>query len=394
MISSLLLAIFKLTGFAQPPIPDPETYRQRSLAFSERLELSLSEPFVGITVDGNLREGLFDISSSGINTLPLVEAAENFIETLTASQREQTLYPVEDQEWRKWANQHLYVRQGISFDDMNERQAVAAMMMIRASLSARGLQLTQDIMHLNETLGELNGNNFLEYGEGKYWITLMGTPSLSEPWGWQLDGHHLNLNYFVLGDQIVLSPAFIGSEPTFASLGKYAGTRIMEEEQRLGLAMINQLNMHQKAQAILSHNKAGNDIIAEAFSDNARIPSAGVSAADFSDLQKNMLLDLIEQYIGNIASTHASLKMQDIAEHLDETYFAWIGGTDDDTIFYYRIQNPVVLIEFDHQMPVGLRHIYEPGVPYREHVHAVIRTPNGNDYGKDLLLQHYQEHPH
>jgi hypothetical protein len=33
-------------------------------------------------------------------------------------------------------------------------------------------------------------------------------------------------------------------------------------------------------------------------------------------------------------------------------------------------------------------------VPYKEHIHAVVRTPNGNDYGKDLLRQHYERHAH
>ena len=71
-----------------------------------------------------------------------------------------------------------------------------------------------------------------------------------------------------------------------------------------------------------------------------------------------------------------------------------IGGTEDDSVFYYRIQSPVALIEFDHETPVGLRHMYTPGVPYREHIHSVVRTPNGNDYGKDLLRQHYARQPH
>ncbi len=34
-------------------------------------------------------------------------------------------------------------------------------------------------------------NDFEEYGEWLYWITVMGEPDLSEPWGFQLDGHHL-----------------------------------------------------------------------------------------------------------------------------------------------------------------------------------------------------------
>jgi hypothetical protein len=75
---------------------------------------------------------------------------------------------------------------------------------------------------------------------------------------------------------------------------------------------------------------------------------------------------------------------------LDDTYFAWIGDIGPDAVFYYRVQSPVILIEFDHQGPIAL-----PGprdVPTREHVHTVVRTPNGNDYGKDLLRQHYEAH--
>jgi hypothetical protein len=91
---------------------------------------------------------------------------------------------------------------------------------------------------------------------------------------------------------------------------------------------------------------------------------------------------------------HAEIRMSEVAARLDETYFAWIGGHTDDSVYYYRIHSPVLLIEFDHQTPIGLRHYNEPGVPYRGHIHTTVRTPNGNDYGKDLLRQHYAMHPH
>ena len=55
--------------------------------------------------------------------------------------------------------------EGISFEEMSGAQREAAFRMLEASLSAKGLKLTRDIMRLNETLGELNGNNFIEYGE-------------------------------------------------------------------------------------------------------------------------------------------------------------------------------------------------------------------------------------
>ena len=88
---------------------------------------------------------------------------------------------------------------------------------------------------------------------------------------------------------------------------------------------------------------------------------------------------------------HANVKMEEVRAKLDRTYFAWIGGTSDADAFYYRIHSPVVLIEFDHQTPVALP---GPRVPGKVHIHTVVRTPNGNDYGKDLLRQHYEKHKH
>jgi hypothetical protein len=32
--------------------------------------------------------------------------------------------------------------------------------------------------------------------------------------------------------------------------------------------------------------------------------------------------------------------------------------------------------------------------PAKFHVHTIVRTPNGNDYGLDLLRLHYEQSPH
>ena len=71
-----------------------------------------------------------------------------------------------------------------------------------------------------------------------------------------------------------------------------------------------------------------------------------------------------------------------------QTHFAWRGGTQPDAVFYYRIQSPVILIEFNHQGPIALDG--PRGTPTRRHIHTVVRTPNGNDYGKNLLRQHHE----
>ena len=391
----LTLAALGVAAASPWQAPTPQAFQEQSRNFSTRMETTgLADPFRGVTTNGAIVPHLFPIRSTGVSTAPVRTSTEAFLKSLNTEQRRKTVFPADDIEWRKWANQHVYMRQGISFEEMSPAQRDAAFSMLGASLSAKGLKLTRDIMHLNETLGELNNNNFVEYGEWKYWITIMGEPSATEPWGWQLDGHHLNLNYFVMGDQVVMTPAFWGSEPTVAKSGKYAGTSILQDEQDKGVRMIRALTPEQQKQAIIQVSKRGNNILTQAFSDNVVLDYSGIRVSSFSDAQKKQLLDLIGLYVSNLRDGHARVHMSDVERRLDDTYFAWIGETKDDSVYYYRVHSPVILIEFDHETPVGLRHLYPAGVPYREHIHSVVRTPNGNDYGKDLLRQHYQQHPH
>jgi hypothetical protein len=130
-------------------------------------------------------------------------AAEAFIATLTLVQLARSMYPIDDIEWRKWMNQHFYVRQGVSFAEMTDAQRDAAFGLMCASLSAKGFELTRSIMRLNETLAELADDHaFL--GEWLYYLQIYGKPSATEPWGWKLEGHHAIINYFALGDQVVV----------------------------------------------------------------------------------------------------------------------------------------------------------------------------------------------
>jgi hypothetical protein len=382
-----------VAAICQGPASDfVERFRTRS---QEAEKQGLAEPFKGVTTNGEVVPGLFGIRSTGVTTEPARKAADAFLAALTPEQRAKTSFDIDDSEWRKWMNQHFYVRQGVSFKEMSEAQRESAIGLLQASLSAKGLQLTRDIMRLNHTLGELNNNNFVEYGEFLYHVTIMGKPSKTEPWGWQLEGHHLIVNYFVLGDQVVMTPMFVGSEPVIATSGKYKGTVILQDEQKLGLSLMSGLTEAQRSKAILNPVKTGNNNLSEAWKDNIVLDYAGLPVSEMNAGQKKQLLQIVESYVGNMTPGHAKVKMDEVRSHLDKTWFAWVGGTAQDSVFYYRIHSPVVLIEFDHQMPVGLRNVVaNPKVPNREHVHAVMRTPNGNDYGKDLLRQHYKQHPH
>lgn len=392
LISSLIpAAILAPNAFPQDAAGMAERFRQRSREFEAK---GLADPFQGITANGTVEPNLYGIHSTKVSTAPVRTAAERLLAALTKQQQDRALFSVDDPEWRKWMNQHFYARQGVSFQEMSSSQRDAAFGLLQAALSARGLQLTRDIMRLNETLAELSDDHeFL--GEWLYFITVMGKPSATEPWGFQLDGHHIIINYFVLGDQVVMTPFFAGSEPVIATTGKYKGVSILQEEQNRGLGMLLALDKPQRNKAILNPDKTRNYNLTEAFKDNVVIDYAGASVGDFRQPQQRQLLDLIDLYVGNMDEGHARVKIEEVKRHLNRTTFAWVGGAQADSVFYYRIHSPVILIEFDHQTPANLaRFAKDRNQPTRQHIHCVVRTPNGNDYGKDLLRQHYLAHKH
>ena len=356
--------------------------------FGQRMQQVLAEPFVGLTADGTVETGLFELESTGVGTADVRAAAERFLDSLSAEQRERATFPVDDTEWRNWANVHRFDRQGVSALEMTEAQRELAYGLVRAGLSERGYRTSRDIMRLNHTIAELV-DNFDEYGEHLYFFTVMGEPSATEPWGWQLDGHHLVINYFVVGDQVVMTPLFMGSEPVTADGGKYAGTTIMQPEQDRALAFMQSLTSEQRADAVLGTEKTRGENEAEMMSDNVIVAYEGLPATRLDAAQRRALLDLVGLYVGNMDDGHAAIRMEEVMAHLDRTYFAWKGRVEADGVFYYRIHSPVIYIEFDHQGPVALGG--PRNVATRNHIHSVVRTPNGNDYGKDLLRQHLEQ---
>ena len=235
----LFSSLVGLSLFQTDALSQAESFRVSAERRSRQMEeRGLAEAYKGITRDGTPEKGLFAFRKTGVSTEPVRLAAEKFLASLTPEERSKATFPVEDPEWRKWMNQHFYQPQGVNLHDLNDAQREAALGLLRAALSAKGFELTRDIMRLNHTLGELNNDNFEEYGEWRYAISIFGEPSATEPWGWQFDGHHGIINYFVLGDQVVMTPFFVGSEPVVAEAGKFKGVIILQQEQNDGYGML------------------------------------------------------------------------------------------------------------------------------------------------------------
>jgi len=172
-------------------------------SYLARHHAEMAEPFVGVTTDGQLRPGLFRIEPTGVSCQPLVDAARAFLSCLTAEQRAAACFAVDDERtWRSWSNiSPFLLRHGVLLESLDQAQREAGLQLACASLSQLGYATARDVMRLNYHIGELTGR-WQEYGEWVYWLSIFGTPDGDQPWGWQIDGHHLILNCFVLGDQV------------------------------------------------------------------------------------------------------------------------------------------------------------------------------------------------
>ena len=265
----------------------------------------------------------------------------------------------------------------------------------------RGYELSRDVMRLNRFLGDLVGGPEV-MGEWSYTFCLFGEPSASEPWGWQFFGHHLVLNCFVLGEQMVLTPAFWGAEPNYADHGPFKGIHLFQDEERAGLTLMRRSQPSSRAARSSTHSMMGGDLpegrrhfadnlhLGGAFQDNRVVPYEGLRGTELTALQRRNLIDLVREVSVSAAGRSARRAHGRGRAAHGETHFCWIGGFSEESPFYYRVQSPVAFIEFDHHAGVFLTN----PEPAKFHVHTIVRTPNGNDYGFDLLRQHYKTAPH
>lgn len=365
-------------------------------------EKMFAEPFRGITTAGQPIPDLFTVRPEGAPTSAMIEAVNALLSRMSAEQKKTSCFPSGSPQWRHWQNTELYVEDyGLRLDEISEPLREAVMAVLRASMSRHGYELSRDVMRLNGFLGDLVGGPAV-LGEWSYIFCLFGEPSATEPWGWQLFGHHLVLNCFVLGEQMVLTPAFWGAEPSYADHGPFKGIRLFQDEERAGLRLMRSLSAAQQERAIVAHSMMGGDLpegrrhfadnlhLGGAFQDNRIVPYEGLIGSELNPLQRRELMDLVDKYLACLPDGPRRARIAEVERHLSQTHFCWIGGFSGDSPFYYRVQSPVTFIEFDHHAGVFLTN----AEPAKFHVHTIVRTPNGNDYGFDLLRQHYKHAPH
>ncbi|MER6082827.1 DUF3500 domain-containing protein [Streptomyces sp. NPDC001833] len=367
------------------PTRRPREWTPELLAKAEWRRRAADEPFRGVAAPGGVEPGLFPLAGAGADTTGIRRAALDYLAALGPGQLAAGRFPMDDVSWRHWANGARYfLRHGLCLEDLAETGRGLALDVVRASLDERGYRQIVDLMHLNRTIGELRDETDL-LNEWLYWFSVYGDPEGGGPFGWQLDGHHVNVNCVLVGDRLVLTPTFLGAEPVVAESGKYAGTTVFRREEALGQELFTGLDERQRTRAVIA-DELPPDLFVGAFRDNHELAYQGLPLSALTVDQRELARELIGLYTGRANAGHARLRTAEVLAHEGRTYFAWIGDDGPDGVFYYRLHSPVLLVEFEHQAGV----MFDNDVPTRRHIHTVVRTPNGNDYGADLLRQHHE----
>ncbi|MFF0501846.1 DUF3500 domain-containing protein [Nocardia aobensis] len=360
-----------------------------------QVEENAAKPFVGVTTDGRPIKGLFGLSDEGFESGPATRAARAYLDTLSHDQRKRATSPIDSIDWRLWINAFLtFAEHGLRLEDLDRDQRDAALEVMRASLGSTGYHRVRGAMKLNGELGEFLGAYLDTLTEFSYWFTVFGDPSTEEPWGWQLAGHHVDVHCLIRGQQVVLTPTFLGTE--------FRGEQVFQEHRDTALEFMANLTDPQRARAIRYPSILAEDLPAElsgpvdgrhragAGQDNLVLPYEGLRGDSLSVGQKELLRTLIDPYLDLLPDAPKAAQSARVAKFVDDSWFAWIGEYENDSPFYYKVHSPVILVEYDNHPGIFL----DNDEPEPFHVHTIVRTPNGGDYGKDLLAQHYAAHPH
>jgi len=306
-------------------------------------------------------------------TQEMHNAATTFLASLDDSLRKDAIFEFQDAERENWH----YIpmdREGVLFTDLKAHQRHLAFGLLGTGLTQKGLLTSTQIMMLEEILRSRNDHPTLRDTE-KYFITIFGTPSLTQPWGWRFEGHHLSLNFTVLGPEITGFPAFFGTNPAELKKGPMKGLRPLGALEDAARQLANHL-----AQAGLSpvfSKKAPREILTAADHTALTQEVAGITSDRLSEAQIKQLLAIIDEASSMLREkiTHRRLHQIQTTQG-KKMHFAWAGSLEKGKAHYFRIQGSDFLIEYANTQNNA------------NHAHLSWRDLK-NDFARDSLKEHY-----
>jgi hypothetical protein len=328
----------------------------------------------------------------------IASAASSFLSSLTPEQRQKAVFPLMSDEWTRW---HFipvsqFPRHGLSLKEMTEAQQRRAHELLRVSLSQTGYKTAAATMENETLLGTIEAadrataaaagrgaGNIIPREPLNYFVSVFGEPSAKAGWGWRLEGHHVSLHFSVDNGKMAVTstPLFFGANPAEVRQGPQAGSRILAAEEDTARALLAALDPTQRTTAIIAPAPPG-DIATSTTVKVDLLTPPGLAAADMTPTQRDLLMKIVDVYLGMALPEVAADRMAKIkGAGTEKISFVWAGSTEKGQRYHYRVQGPTFLIEHNNTQNNG------------NHVHSVWRDFKG-DFGRDLLAEHMAAFPH
>jgi hypothetical protein len=324
----------------------------------------------------------------------MARSATAFLASLTAEQRQKATFALASEELTKWhfVPTNQFPRNGLALREMTEPQRERARELLRASLSQRGFMTATSIMDLENVLHEIEGGRGTGAAPGwpyrdplTYFFSVFGEPTASGTWGYRIEGHHMSLHFVIKGStlQVASSPTFFGSNPGEVREGPKAGLRVLGAQEDAARALLDALTAAQKTTVQIGTVAAGQavptppgELVTRNLAKVDPLTPPGVSAADMTPAQRDLLVKLIDVFAGALPDEIAAERMTKIrTAGLEKVTFAWAGSFEKGQRYHFRVQGPTFLIEHNNTQNNG------------NHVHSVWRDFAG-DFGRDLIAEH------
>jgi len=338
-----------------------------------RLAIRILLAVVMTCVGASLHGGM----PSDDQTAKVVEAANAILATLNDQQKAALLFPFNDEAQRlRWSNlpSGIFARKGLRMGDLTLPQREAVMNLLKVTLSEQGYQQIEENVAAEEVLNQQSGGRGgrVIFGKDEFYVSILGTPSATEPWMWQFGGHHLAINATVVGSRITLGPSLTGGQPMrYEQKGQQI--QQMDEEIDAAFQLVNSLNDTQRSKTVLAERFG--DMILGPGKDDVRPKPEGLAATDLSEAQLELLRQLISHRVNLLNGEDAEIRMNEISKELGKSFFSWRGPIQKGSPASYRVQGPSFFLEFAPQ---------QMGGSPQNHVHAMYREFD-NDYGEHWI---------
>ena len=315
----------------------------------------------------------------GVNA-EMVAQVKAWLKLLTEEQRESACFPFESDERLNW---HFVPRErlGLPLKAMDLKQRRAAYRLLQTGLSHQGYLKATTIMSLESVLRELEkdrpGNEDRRDPE-KYWFSVFGVPSETDPWGWRLEGHHVSINFSsVSGAIAAATPLFLGASPAEVRTGPRAGQRVLAAEEDMARKLIVSLQGNHAERAVIASEAPDEVLTVPDASLDLGVPQ-GVSEEEMDPAQQALFRRLVEQVVRTLRGELADDVLAEISENeWEQLTFAWAGSFERGRGHYYRIHGSSFLIEYDNTQNEA------------NHAHVVWHSLE-NNFGLDALRRHYE----